>query len=127
MIDLKKYNGFVTVHNPETGNHRTFRISTCKSGNLEGKRVVGLLTGPDNTSDYTGFGFVNDDGSITVWKKHRGSIYDRHADILSRSEYYETVKRLEYQFSVKCRVCNRDLTDPESIELGIGPICRGEK
>jgi hypothetical protein len=26
--------------------------------------------------------------------------------------------------SARCRCCNRKLTDPASIELGIGPVCR---
>ena len=29
--------------------------------------------------------------------------------------------------SGRCRVCNRKLTDPESIELGVGPVCGRRK
>ena len=122
-IDLAKYNGFVTVSNPATGNHRTFRIATAQKGALKGKRIIGLLSGPDNTSDYVGFGFVNLDGTISVWHKHAGSTYVTLADILQRSEKYAAEKGLQFQFSVKCRKCNRDLTDPQSIEMGIGPVC----
>lgn len=27
----------------------------------------------------------------------------------------------------RCSICNRELTNPKSIELGIGPICRGKR
>ena len=29
--------------------------------------------------------------------------------------------------STICRICHRRLTDPKSVEFGIGPICRAEK
>jgi len=35
--------------------------------------------------------------------------------------------QLTIQHEGACCVCNRPLTDPESIRLGIGPVCRGEQ
>lgn len=129
-IDLAKYNGMITIHNPRTGNHRIFRITTVRKGNLEGKRIVSLLTGSDNLADYQGFGFVSDSGQVTVWRKHRGtpvepSAFDKFARILNFPEHFSSQHSLDYMFSVKCRVCNRTLTTPESIESGIGPVCSG--
>ena len=59
ILDLRRYNGAITVTNPATGNHRTFRIHTVRTGGLKGSRVVGLLIGSNNESDYLSFGFVN--------------------------------------------------------------------
>lgn len=123
-VDLKKYNGKITIFNPKTGNHRTFKISTVKNGNLKGKRVLSLLNSGD--SDYLGFAFVNEDGSIYVWKAHRGTVYETFGKMLTNSKEWIEKHGLQYKFSVKCRVCNKDLTDPISIDLGIGPVCRKE-
>lgn len=125
------HNGYLTITNPVTGNHRTFRIRTqpADARFAPGERVVGLLTGPDNTEDYQGFGFVQPDGSIRVWRSKRGdgapSEWERFADLIARRVEYEG--RLVYQESRRCLRCNRELTDPTSIELGIGPVCRGEE
>jgi len=58
---LITHNGRITVTNNATGGHRTFEIKTIrKEGHaLDGKRVLSLLTGPDNTGDYTPFAFVD--------------------------------------------------------------------
>ena len=42
-------------------------------------------------------------------------------------DHYEQQHGIEYQFASTCRVCNRKLTTPESIESGIGPICGGRE
>lgn len=122
-VDLKKYNGVVTVKNPATGNHRTFKIHTAKHGNLTGSRIVSVLIG---SSDYLGVGFVNENGTIVVWKKHRGTQYEKNLAVLTNCSFFIEKHNFEYRFSVKCRICNRELTDPKSIDLGIGPVCRGE-
>jgi hypothetical protein len=89
-----------------------------------GRRVVSLLQGPQN---YQPFGFMNDDGRIFVFTSKRaagGSFYEKLANMLMHPEQFER-KGVTYQFAVRCRRCNRALTDPESIQLGIGPSCRG--
>ena len=103
--------------------HRTFSITIAKSGKLEGKRIVGLLEGSNNETDYRGFGFVNEDGSVYVWRKFQGTAFDKHAAILSRSGYFAETHGLLYAFETTCRKCDRKLTTPESIAAGIGPVC----
>lgn len=122
-IDLKKYNGKVTVKNPASGNHRTFKIHTAREGALKGMRIVSLLVG---TSDFIGLGFVKDDGTVSIWKKHKGTQHEKVLAVLIESEKFARDHKFEYLFSVKCRICNKELTDPTSIDLGIGPVCRGE-
>jgi len=124
-FSLAPHNGFVTVTNPKTGGRRTFRVRTEKWGK-DTHRVVGLLTGPRNTADYTNFGFVEADGSVKVWyKKRRETAFVKFARMLAdnRRDLYTVQKGVTYRLEGRCRRCNRTLTVPESIESGIGPVC----
>lgn len=125
---IRTHNGAVTITNPATGNHRTFEIRTQAEDAkfAPGQRIVALLTGPDNTADYQGFGFVGEDGHVTVWKKHRGTVYETYARMLEHPDAWEQ-KGLTYQVEGRCRKCNRRLTDPTSIETGVGPTCGGRQ
>ena len=132
------YNGSCTIVNERTGEHRTFNVRTKKldADFAPGERVVSLLTGPDNTRDYTGFGFVKQDG-IVVWRKKvsadptKPSPFQVYAKMIwslsrdgERSPFY--LKGYRLKFERKCLKCNRKLTDPISIDMGIGPECRAK-
>lgn len=121
------HNGEITIHNPNTGNHRTFRIRTQPNDAnfAPGKRIISLLTGNDNEGSYTGFGFVQPSGVVTVWRKRRGGVYDQYARMIASPAAYEEKHGLTFLFATRCRVCNRKLTTPRSIEVGIGPVCEG--
>jgi hypothetical protein len=122
-MDLKTHNGTITLENNATGGHRTFKVSTVtnEESGLHGKRIISLLHGPDNTADYHGFGFVNPDGSICVWRKYNSnSTYGKYARILTDLENYPTIT---VHFEGRCIRCNRKLTRPDSITSGIGPEC----
>lgn len=127
------FNGKITLRNRETGEHRTFRIRTQKEDAkfAPGKRIIALLSGPDNCNDYQGFGFVDDSG-ITVWTKKRGdgerSKFQWFAIMLwgTATEQGGWDAKYEIMVEKKCLRCNRTLTEPESIIQGIGPICRGK-
>lgn len=56
---MLRFNGTFTVTSP-SGEHRTFRVRTLKSQSSESgtHRSVELLTGPDNETTYTAFGFI---------------------------------------------------------------------
>jgi len=130
-FDVRTHNGRVTIENPATGGHRTFRIRTqpADAKFAPGKRVVSLLTGPDNGHDYTGFAFA-DEGGVHVWAKYRArefeadTVYQTYARMLADPERWKA-RGCVYLFEGRCRVCNRALTDPESIRSGIGPVCAG--
>ena len=114
------HNGTITVSNSKTKQHRTFKIKTVKNGPLKGKRVLSMLIGPDNENDFIGIAFVTD-FDIVVWKKYHNTQFEKCARVLLKLEKFE----LDVHFSTRCRVCNKTLTTPESIESGIGPICEG--
>jgi hypothetical protein len=132
-----EFNGCYTIQNTVKGTHRTFRVATVRKGSLAGQRIVSLLTGRDNESDYTGFGFVLPDG-IKVWRKHCSGIpgqpgaFETYAIML-----WSMVTRGEsslwhgkgYRLLIekRCMRCNRKLTNPESILTGIGPECAGRE
>lgn len=134
MDPLKIFNGRYTIKNRRSGEHRTFEIKTQAEDAkfAAGKRVVALLTGPDNTADYKGFGFVEEEG-IVIWKSKRGeagkkSPYEWYGEMLWSLALDSGASSFaqDYQLMMEgtCSVCNRVLTEPESLITGIGPVCR---
>jgi len=123
MFSIKTHNGIITVYNPKTGGQRTFKIKTQKKDSrfAPGQRIIYLLTGPDNTNDYRGFGFVNSFG-ITLWSKNRTEHFEKLKNVLENPERFPY---MEYHLEGKCRVCNKKLTRRDSIISGIGPVCLG--
>ena len=130
----KVFNGIYTIKSAETGDHRTFKISTQgeKAEFAPGKRVVSLFTGTDNTADdhYTGFAFIDDHG-IAVWAKKQGErLWTTYADMLWTLALDGAFSRwADKGFTIAgsgtCLRCNRLLTNPESLITGIGPVCAG--
>lgn len=122
--DVTRHDGCVTITSPRTGDHRTFRVRTVQSGNLAGKRIVGLLTGSNNEADYTGFAFADDYG-VHVWRKYRDSgPWATYAKMLEQPSHYAALGA-EYLIEARCRKCGRKLTDDTSIREGLGPHCGG--
>lgn len=123
------HNGTITIDNPATGQHRTFRIRTQKKDArfAAGKRVLSLLSGPDNTSDYTPFAFIDEHGMVRVWNRYVDTQYERFARLIQNLKNEAERWKLDVQWSAKCRCCNRELTDPVSIATGIGPVCGGRE
>jgi len=128
------FDGTYTIENRKTGQHRTFKIALCRnenSGNA-GKRIVGLLSGPDNHQDYTAFGRVEDD-RIHVWDhRRRGGgphdfeTYARMLWSLATGDVHAVTwrdKGATLHVAGRCLMCGRKLTVPQSILLGIGPVC----
>jgi hypothetical protein len=124
---LAIFNGSHTIKNRETGDYRTFRIHTVQRGPLKEKRILSLLTGPDNNHDYKSFAFVNDDGRIHVWQKYRGqgnwNAYAHMIRMIVVEEDPQWVEKYDHLLEGRCARCNRKLTVPESIESGYGPEC----
>lgn len=132
------FNGTYTITN-EAGVHKTFTVKTQKDSArfAAGKRIVALLTGSDNETSYTGFGFAHDDGRISVWNKKRTPAFNYFAFLLPKAaqalvgsegvevegEFEAKGRTYRVQLSKRCLRCNRKLTTPESIERGYGAEC----
>lgn len=124
MASLATHNGVFSIKSTKTGDHRTFRVRIQKqdAAFAPGKRILGLLTGSDNTNSYTNFAFVDDFG-IHIWGKKQTETYLAYARMLENLAKHEANKLIEVHAETTCRCCNRKLTTPESVISGIGPIC----
>ena len=137
-------NGFFTIKSV-SGEHKTLKVWTVKTGKLEGYRMIGLLTGPDNERDYTAFGFVYED-LVTIFNKYKkmtsgvfradfstgwnpswgaweGLAYVFINCLSKKKADWMVTDNYSIETSKRCLVCNRRLTNPESLERGIGPEC----
>jgi hypothetical protein len=127
-FNVAVHDGIVTIANPQTGQHRTFKVETVRNDEspLKGKRIVSLLIGPDNGEDYKGFAFAGENG-VTVWKRFKdvdSGVWEKYASMLTYPALWGR-KGVKYLCEARCRVCGRRLTVPESVTSGIGPVCAG--
>lgn len=111
----------------KNGEHFTFEVETVSKGKFEGKRIVSYLAGPDNESDYVGFGFVTESGRVALWKRFAGTKTEERAGHLNilfgMPERLESAGMAYALESGRCRRCRRTLTVPASIHAGYGPEC----
>lgn len=71
---LAVQNGIYTVSHPAHG-HYTMKLSTVRKGELAGKRIWSLLTGPDNENSYEGVATWRDDWQVAVvWRRKRAAL-----------------------------------------------------
>jgi hypothetical protein len=124
-----------------SGLHRTYKVKLAKNrsdgpANAPLRWFVNLLTGPDNTGDYTYVGLLEQDhrpGTVLRFRLTKASAFTRESppavwfsrfiDALTTEDPMR-LKRGRVFHEGRCGKCNRKLTDPESIKLGLGPICR---
>jgi len=132
--DAKSYvtagNALVTIENAETGVHFTYKVRHKDNKPC----FVSLLTGSNNTSDFTFIGavFVNKDaGTVSTFKHSPKSRIGQDAKGVAAFNWVWTriVTGRELPASVHiyhhgtCGRCGRTLTTPESINRGLGPEC----
>lgn len=129
-------NAIFTVSNP-TGKYYTYRV-TAPDYQRKDKPIwfVSVLTGPDNTRDYTYLGILLNNGLVKCTTKSKfkdGSIsFDvaKWAINLIWNAYslpsYSLASGYKIEHIGQCGRCGRPLTTPESLESGIGPICKGK-
>lgn len=114
-----------TIVSRKTSSRLTFKVQKSKDGK---RHYVRLLTGPDNTSNYTFLGTIFDETTYRVGK--RSKIGQTSLSQKAFLWFWANVREghlpetAEFWHEGKCGRCGRLLTDPTSIEGGIGPICR---
>lgn len=126
--------GYFTVST--SAGHRTFRIRRQdeRANFWPGHLLLAHLTGSDNTSDYTSIGVIRMDGSLRLWKKHSNDaelLVDIAALQASFDDALEQFVALagtdaEVMASARCLRCPNMLTNPESLRIGMGPVCRNK-
>lgn len=118
----------VTLRSAKTGVRFTYKICAPKDDSETNPvRFVKLLSGPDNTADYTYLGTVFNGRNLRTTAKSRV-----HADAPSFRALEWTLRKLaagelpeslEVYHEGRCGCCGRKLTTPESITRGLGPVC----
>ena len=121
-------NATITLESLRTGAHFTYRIREAKATHNETKQpvsFVSLLNGPDNENDYMYLGILRA-GAFTLTKNSRAG---KEALSVKAFSYFWSLgdgafpELLVARHCNRCGRCNRALTTPESIDLGIGPDC----
>lgn len=90
---------------------------------------VNLLTGPQNTSDYTYLGMYYPESNIVSLTKKSKYTEDSLPVRVIRWAIKKVTQKAKLpdgyaiQHEGRCCRCKRVLTTPESIKLGIGPEC----
>ena len=136
LTDMNKVGNFLfagnaifTLRSLKTGRHFTFRVAHKKGGDVS---FVSLLTGSDNTRDYSYLGLLPDERATRLLGVGRGRSC-AGADAPSALAFQflldclwnrpELPASLEIWHEGRCGRCGRKLTVPESIADGIGPEC----
>jgi hypothetical protein len=127
--------GYYTVLNTD-GTHATFRIKTLDSRSRhEGKTKIERLTGPMNTTHYTAFAWVAGTEMLPFKAVVNAAGQELGKDVISTwvaaakvlfGMSYEDREQAGFRYAMesrRCYHCNAELTHPESIVTGLGPIC----
>lgn len=108
--------GIYTIEHAE--GHSTFRVKVQPKGAKFAPEatLIQVLSGRDNTSDYTTFGFLRD-GKVFPFR----FALDMPRLLVDARNFLSNPESA--LVSKNCIRCNRILTTPESIAAGIGPEC----
>lgn len=127
--DVKTYtlagHATLTLTSQRTGTRYTYRINRAKDNN--DLWFVGLLAGPDNETDYNYMGIINGQFRTTAKSRYK----DDAIPVKAFNWFWKHIDanhmppKVEIRHSGHCGRCGRKLTVPESVDAGIGPICRG--
>lgn len=116
-------NARFTLVSKKTGDRKTFRIAKARDAEMH---FASLLTGPDNTSDYTYLGFVKGGSGPLIAGRKGNPTHPAFVALdwaLRRLSVGQMPEHLEFWHEGRCARCARPLTDPASIEAGFGPEC----
>ena len=114
------------------GQRRTYNVSTKptsdpKTGKEGIVSFIGVLSGPDNTSDSGYMAVMFDGGPVRLSAK---SNFNKKSIAYRLFNYaWEKIRKgqaqddVEFIGSGKCARCGRLLTTPESVAMGLGPEC----
>lgn len=138
------YNGKYTIEHD--GEHITIQIHTVRQGGLTGQRIVKRAM---YGGTFKGFGTLLQDGTLYLWRNQSelegtkvveftkvllrmmSAAHNAGSDIVwnqfDGENHRATVvmggDSYELWLARRCRRCNRELTNPQSVQDGIGPEC----
>jgi hypothetical protein len=107
------------------GEHVTFRAKRYRHDSrfAAGKVVLAYLAGPDNEGDYKSCAFVSDAGRVSIWKRFKDGNTKVTRGIRVLTGDPVACVTAYGRRSGRCGLCNRLLTEPESLNRGYGPVC----
>ena len=120
-----------TLQSKRTGERFTYRVcAPQKDGRLDTEanvRFVKVLTGSDNESDYQYAGFFRVDDFVFRHGGAKARIGVTAPSVKAIEWFLRNLGStlVEVWHEGSCGRCGRTLTVPESIEIGLGPICMG--
>ena len=124
-VDIRPYvfggKAVFTLVSKKTGNRYTVRVRA-----KERVYFVEWLSGPDNTDHYTYAGYVKK-ANLDHFRPDRDcprkieTVLTWFFERIHRAP--EELTQLEFWTSGNCSRCGRVLTVPESIAIGMGPVC----
>lgn len=97
---------------------------------------VKVLTGPNNTRDFTYLGCIFQDGERFTYAHGRKSKIGQDAPSARAFGWFsktlfagklEESRALQVHHEGRCGRCGRALTVPESVETGLGPVCSSKE
>ena len=121
-----------TLVSTATQRRFTFKVTQPKAakGQPVKPHFVALLTGPNNTNDFSYLGAIFSN-STKVAHTRASKVTPDAPSFKAVDWVYGKVSQgvlpatVEFWHEGRCCVCGRALTDPQSIALGTGPICGG--
>lgn len=128
-------NARFTIVSVATGTRFTYRVAVSKklkegADAPTGPWWVEVLTGPDNAADYGYFGTIFPDGRY-VYNARKAVIGSTAPSVRAFEWFWRQIQAktlpttVEVWHEGRCGRCGRDLTVPESIATGLGPVCAG--
>lgn len=116
-------NAVFTMTSAKTGAHFTYKVQESEPGSPWFVRV--MYDYPDGWK-YIGFIPRANPAMLIAGKKGApdAASYDALQWALGHLGAGNLPEQLTIQHMGSCGMCNRPLTDPVSIDLGIGPVCR---
>lgn len=122
-----------TLVSSATGARFTYNVRKADTNKEDSPWFVSVLSGPNNQEDYSYMGCIFPDkpGRVIHTRKSRVGPEAPSAKVFAWylakiSTGCEHSSKVEFWHSGSCGRCGRELTDPESIETGLGPVCAGK-
>jgi hypothetical protein len=119
-----------TVKSGRTGEHVTYRVAhKAGTDKFPPAWFIFVLTGPDNTSDYTFLGLLDPEtGRVRLSRSSKFTEDSRPVKVVRWALEQVWKNRTlpagyEIHHEGRCGKCGRLLTTPTSCKLGIGPEC----
>lgn len=137
LTDIKDIKRFIlagkaifTLESTRTGRWFTYKV-VKKTFEDNVFYFVNVLTGQDNENSYTYLGVVNLNFHLSLTKKSK--ISEDSLSFKALNFFLNYIKNEKLHDEVNfyhegvCGKCGRRLTTPDSVKIGLGPVCRDNK